>query len=258
MRLSQWPIEVRWLVRCSPYRRRINLRTERLGGDTHYQAAQRGQAYREMTGPARALCYRLAVSTGLRFSEIASVTPESFVWSPGSATVNVAAGYTKNGDPATLPLPEDVAADLRRWVADINAGTPVFPLPSRGADMLKVDLEAAGVPYREAAGLVFDFHALRCQCATLADGSPRLVQQMMRHSDLKLTGRYTRHRNVEIERVAHQLPSLRAERLPEDASTDTGVQPIKDRFAHRWGRDKKRHDTTDRNARNRALGAEEP
>ncbi len=35
--------------------------------------------------------------------------------------------------------------------------------------MLKLDLAAAGIPYRDPAGLVFDFHALRCQCATLLD-----------------------------------------------------------------------------------------
>jgi integrase len=44
------------------------------------EAAERGPAYQAMTGPARALCYRLAVATGLRFSEIASIKPESFDW----------------------------------------------------------------------------------------------------------------------------------------------------------------------------------
>ena len=36
-------------------------------------AAEVGPTYRHMTGSARALCYRLAVSTGLRYSEIKSV-----------------------------------------------------------------------------------------------------------------------------------------------------------------------------------------
>ena len=56
-----------------------------------------------MTGPVRALCYRLAASTGLRYSEIASIRPASFDWEAPSVTV--AAAYTKNGDPATLPFP---------------------------------------------------------------------------------------------------------------------------------------------------------
>src|SRR5262249_43124717 len=41
-------------------------------------AAEAGPPYRAMSGPRRALCYRLAVATGLRYSEIRSVRPESF------------------------------------------------------------------------------------------------------------------------------------------------------------------------------------
>src|SRR5262249_42169088 len=156
------------------------------------------------------LCYRLAVATGLRFSEIASIRQDSFDWE--SPSVTVAAGYTKNGDPATLPLPRCLADDLAAYVATLPPGTPVFPLPRRGwgAEMLRVDLDAADIPYRDAAGLVFDFHALRCETATLADAagiSPRVVQRMMRHSTLELTGRYTRPRAVDIEAAASMLPS---------------------------------------------------
>jgi integrase len=64
-------------------------------------AAENGAQHVRMTGPMRALCYRLAVATGLRFSEISSIRPESFDWRAPSVTV--AAGYTKNGQPATLP-----------------------------------------------------------------------------------------------------------------------------------------------------------
>jgi hypothetical protein len=39
------------------------------------EAAQHGPVVIGMTGPARALCYRLAVATGLRYSEIKSITP---------------------------------------------------------------------------------------------------------------------------------------------------------------------------------------
>ncbi len=59
---------------------------------------------------------------------------------------------------------------------------------------------------------MFDFHSLRCQCATLADQagvSPRVVQKLMRHSSLELTGRYTRPRAVDIESAAALLPSLK-------------------------------------------------
>ena len=39
------------------------------------EVAHSGPPWRKMTGPTRALCYRLAVGTGLRYSEIASIIP---------------------------------------------------------------------------------------------------------------------------------------------------------------------------------------
>jgi hypothetical protein len=152
------------------------------------------------------------VATGLRYSEIASIRPASFDWKAPSVTI--AAAYTKNGDPATLPLPDDLAVDLRIYVGSRPAGAPIFPLPrrGRGAEMLQADLVAANIPYVDASGQYFDFHSLRCQTATLADAagvSPRVVQKMMRHSTLELTGRYTRPRAVDIEAAASMLPSLK-------------------------------------------------
>ncbi len=201
------------------------------------EAAERGPDVMGMSGPARALCYRLAVASGLRYSELASILPESFDWKPPSVTV--AAAYTKNGDPATLPVPTDLANDLAAYVAPLPSGTPVFPLPpEKGAKILRVDLQAAGIPYRDASGLVFDFHALRCQTATLADAAgvtPRVVQKMMRHSTLELTGRYTRPRAVDIEAAAGMLPSLKPEGDKPEALAATGTEgrggPINKRFA---------------------------
>src|SRR5262249_12142326 len=142
------------------------------------ETAERGPQFVRMTGPMRALCYRLAVATGLRFSEISSITPGSFDWK--GASVRVKAAYTTNGHVARMPLPDDLASDLAAYVARLNPALPIFPMPRRrGAEMLRVDLEAAGIPYRDAAGLVFDFHSLRCETATLADAagiSPRVVQ----------------------------------------------------------------------------------
>ena len=199
--------------------------------------AHNGPTYRRMSGSDRAMCYRLAAASGLRYSEIASITPESFALGGGHPTVVVAAGYTKNGDPATLPIAPELAGDLARWLDGRPAAVPVFDLPEKGSDMIRVDLDAAGIPYRDDAGLYFDFHALRCQCATLADAagvSPRVVQRLMRHSTLELTGRYTRPRMVDIEGAASALPGLRpttpgAERA---AATGTDGQPIGDPLSH--------------------------
>jgi len=192
---------------------------------TLIEVAEIGPVVMQVPGAVRALCYRLAVSTGLRFSEIRSIEPESFDWT--APTVTVPACYTKNGQTATFPIPDDLASDLADFVASIAPHAPVFPLPKgKGAKMLRVDLEAAGIPYRDESGLVFDFHALRCETATLADAAgvtPRVVQKMMRHSSLELTGRYTRPRVVDIEAAASMLPNLKpVENKPESlAATGT-------------------------------------
>ena len=43
-------------------------------------------------------------------------------------SLSVAAAYTKNGDPATFHLPNDLANDLAAYVATRPIGDPVFPL----------------------------------------------------------------------------------------------------------------------------------
>ncbi|HZW34719.1 MAG TPA: hypothetical protein VFF52_28595 [Isosphaeraceae bacterium] len=62
----------------------------------------------------RALCYRLAVASGLRYSEIGSIKPESFDWTAKPAAVTIRAATANNGQTATLPLPDDLTADLAR------------------------------------------------------------------------------------------------------------------------------------------------
>ena len=199
------------------------------------KAAHNGPTYQKMTGSMRALCYRLAAGTGLRYSEIASITPKSFDLTAKHPTVTVEAAYTKNGDPATLPLPFDLAADLRPVLAALAHETPVFPLPAKGASMLRVDLTSAEIPYRDGDNRVFDFHALRCQCATMADAAgatPRVVQKVMRHSTLELTGRYTRPRMHDIEGAVSSMPSLRPSEPEPMAATGTDGQQIGKRFSH--------------------------
>jgi len=204
------------------------------------RAAHEGCECLGMPGPARALAYRLAVATGLRYSEIRSIAPESFNWSADPPTVTVAAGYTKNGQIATLPLTEDLGSDLRPYVASVPPGSAVFPLPAeKGATLLRFDLEAAGIPYVDEAGRYFDFHSLRGMTATLADAagiSPRVVQKLMRHSTLELTGKYTRPRTADVHLAAQSIPSLRPDsgrpHPPISSDDGTNVQPIRDRLAH--------------------------
>lgn len=99
----------------------------------------------------------------------------------------------------------------------LNPGNPedtAFPMPSRnvGADVVRHDLELAGIPYRNGEGLVFDFHAIRGQLATdmaRAGVSLQKTQKAMRHSDINLTMRYYTHLTTEDQRNAlEQLPLM--------------------------------------------------
>ena len=191
-------------------------------------AAEQGPAVLGVAGSVRALCYRLAVATGLCYSEIASIRPESFDWQAPS--VSMAAAYTKNGQNAVMPLPDDLTSDLRLYVESLAVGSSVFPLPKdKGAELLQADLAVAGIAYQDASGLYFDFHSLRCQTATLADAagvSPRVVQRLIRHSTLELTGRYTRPRAVDIEAAASMLPSLKPAGNHRTFGRDRDGRPI--------------------------------
>ena len=163
----------------------------------------------------RALCYRLAVATGLRYSEIASITPESFDWKAPS--VAVAAAYTKNGDPATLPLPTTWRTIWPPIVATLTPGTPVFPLPDeKGAE------DAPGRPGGRRHPLPRTPRA--CSSTSIRCGArwrrwpmppgfrPGSSRSMMRHSTLELTGRYTRPRAVDIEAAAVDASEPQADR----------------------------------------------
>lgn len=176
-----------------------------------------------VSGPVRALAYRLAVASGLRHNEIRSIRPESFDWTASPATVRVKPAYAKNRQEAIIPLPDELATDLRPLAESIPHGEPVFPLPKdKGAKLLRFDLEAANIPYIDASGLVADFHSLRCMTATLLDQagvSPRVAQRVMRHSTPGLTDRYTRPRAIDLEHAAMSIPSLRPQADKPNAST---------------------------------------
>ena len=120
-------------------------------------------------------------------------------------------------------------------------------------------LDAAGIPYRDPQGRVYDFHALRHQYITdlyRAGAHPKVIQTLARHSTIRLTmDRYThapdedlqaaleglppppklsRRLNVEVQSAVPSRP--RVTRLPTVISrTPSGSRPIGGRLAGRPG-----------------------
>jgi integrase len=127
------------------------------------------------------------------------------------------AEHTKNGKTAAQPLSDDVAAVLRAHLADRPAGAPVWPggWADNAADMLRIDLAAAGIPYAiegPDGPLYADFHSLRHSYVALLDRCGATMKQAMRlarHSDPKLTmARHGKARLDDLAGVARRLTRL--------------------------------------------------
>ena len=95
-----------------------------------------------------------------------------------------------------LPLHPQLTALLREWLPEYSSEEPLFPkLAKRKAYMMiRKDLEVAGIPYTTKDGDA-DFHAAGRHIyitGLLRNGTSLVVaRELARHSDVKLTMRYT-------------------------------------------------------------------
>ena len=164
----------------------------------------------------RHMLYILALSTGLRASELASLTTLGLDLDSIPPTATVKAGYSKRRRLDILPLPSDILAAAREWLSGKVPGELLWPgkwaANKYAGKVLQVDLLAAGIPYVNVNGLYADFHALRHTYITnLARGGVSLVtaQKLARHSTPVLTAQRYTHIDLQEQKVAvDRLPSL--------------------------------------------------
>lgn len=188
--------------------------------------------FRDLDGEDRHHLYLTALSTGFRAGELASLVPSDFALDQEPATVTLDGSRTKNGETAVQPLPSDVANALRSYLAGRPAKHPVWAgsWPDRAAEMLRIDLDAAGVPYVQdgADGPLFaDFHALRHTFIGMLDKTGVTLKEAMhlaRHSDPKLTmRRYGRPQLHDVAQAVERLPSLVTPSPERDTLRATGT-----------------------------------
>jgi len=206
------------------------------------EATIKGPERYGMTGYERYLLYRLAVETGLRVNEIRSLKVSSFDLKQLSVTVN--AGYSKRRREDTLPLRSELAELLKDFFKNKIPGTKAFggsykQLTDKTALMLKADLAATeikdsagkvikkAIPYIDDAGRYADFHSLRHTTSSFlvaAGTHPKVVQSLMRHSDINLTmSRYTHiFREQESDAIA-KLPDLSLPSTDQQSAKATGT-----------------------------------
>ena len=100
-------------------------------------------------------------------------------------------------------------------------------------------LTAAGLPYRDADGRVADFHALRHSYITLLERSgvsPKLAQELARHSDIRLTMNVYTHVRLHdlagaVDGLPALLPSAAADGPMKATETDSVCAPVCTGFA---------------------------
>jgi integrase len=207
-------------------------------------------------GRERSLIYKTLVYTGLRKNELTTLTIGNVHLDAPQPYVEVAAKNAKSGRSARIPLRADLVQDLREHLDDklaqyrlqtLKDGRLEVPMALPGSvrlfrvplDLVKIfdrDLIAAGVAREvidpktgkrgidktDADGRTLDVHSLRHTFATLLSKSgviPRTAQELMRHSDIRLTMNvYTHLQLADTAGAVEALPGLTSPRLDRAAA----------------------------------------
>jgi integrase len=205
------------------------------------EAAESGKPDQTIPGPDRAMLYVLAALTGYRRSELASLTPSSFDLDGDPPTATVSASFSKRKRIDTQVLHPLLVERLRKWLVDkaLPPNAILFPVSDkvpggvdrRTSEMMMNDLAAARekwinegktdkekklrqqsdfLKYKDSQNRFADFHANRHTFITnlsKAKVSPKIAQELARHSDIRLTlGIYTHTNLDEKTRAVGSLP----------------------------------------------------
>ncbi len=193
--------------------------------------------FRWLTGSDRFHLYATACATGFRAAALAGLTPDAFDLGGDTPTVTLAARRNKSRKTKVQPIPRDVAELLREYLRDKPAGQPVWngtgtwAKDHKGAEMLRLDLEAAGIPYAVEGpdGPLFaDFHALRHSYITLLGRGGvdlRTAQELAGHSTPNLTARYSHRRLHDLAGAVEKLPRFIPAEGASSEATPCGTLP---------------------------------
>ncbi len=158
------------VARRRPLRDAMTIRRGKRKGEITAKLRPEAIKRLELLGLERALIYKTLVLTGLRKSELASLTAAQLHLDGEHPFAELAAADEKNRQGSSIPLRADLAADLRRWLAD------------RAAAMLQSRGEAQIVPFESQADL-----AAERQRSDSGESEGRLCPQMAGVPQLPLT-----------------------------------------------------------------------
>ncbi|HUT95671.1 MAG TPA: site-specific integrase [Thermoguttaceae bacterium] len=176
-----------------------------------------GRKHHCLTGRARAMLYRVAMETGFRRNELSTLATSRFDFDGPHAAAAVEARDAKNRKPTVQVIRPELVAEPKTWFQEAGFGPDelLWPrLTDKTAEMLRRDLDEAGIDYVDDAGLFADFHALRHSYISLITSGgvhPKIAQRLARHSDVNLA--MTRYSHTLLVDEAEGL-----EMLPQFAS----------------------------------------
>ena len=155
-----------------------------------------GKRIQMLSPELRARAYLFSYLTGLRKQEMASLTPGSFRLDDSPATVTIAAKSSKHRRKDVLPLHPELVVQLRNWLKGLKPVDRLFPMLGKKklSFAIERDLKRAGIPYKTEEGIA-DFHAAgrHTYITQLLRSGASLpeAKELARHSDVKMTMRYT-------------------------------------------------------------------
>ena len=103
-----------------------------------------------------------------------------------------------------MPIPRDLADALKKYIAEPEPDDRVFPFPSTSGsivDMLRRDLDGAGIPWSLPGGEIVDFHTFRSTAITwwldVRGLKPKRVQVLARLKSISMLNNYSRNLRIE-------------------------------------------------------------
>lgn len=139
----------------------------------------------------RRLLYLTAAYTGLRLGELRQLVWDDLKLDHERPHIMARASTTKNRKESLIPLHPQLLAEMKAAKSETAQKQESVFAPFTNADrFIRRDFTRCGIVRIDAMGRKIDFHALRYTFATkLASNgiSMRLAQELMRHSDPRLT-----------------------------------------------------------------------
>jgi len=164
------------------------------------------QALLRCCKPAHRLSYLVAVTTGLRRSELRALRRRHL--DAVNKALLLDGAWTKNRRSSVQPLPEEVFDLLKKSARVCGPDDPILRVHRNSARMIADDMKKAGIPKVTEDG-VLDFHSLRVTYTSLiieVGASVKEAQALARHSSPELTMNvYARTRKDRLADVVNKL-----------------------------------------------------